>query len=718
MHPLHAPREKLKRRAPSPPSLTPNMFPQQSEAAFAALTIFLTLIRYVLFRADVQSGKTGAYHGIIRTMMERGLIDRAYILCGSHETELRSQCHEDVKEQHTAENQKKIRVIFRQDFKKNTMNTHRALIVVDETHMVAEKDQTLSLFLGRHSLSMAGTTKHMISNETYILSVSATPHAEESAIIRGDCGEKGRVVMRPGPGYYGPKNYYEDGHIHEVYPLGDIRGKYNFPLLLRRLAEQGPSYLLFRVSKNKQLIRLHERLNEWRANGNDLNIVEFNSNKKDKDQEFVLTRKEQQAHEAKWHTRIPCLEEQPAVMTVVFLKGRLRCGKRIPKQYVSLAWEMSHCPNTDTIIQSLLGRLSGYDVPERRPLIFLPPALLKKEEKSVVPLSDIERYLYSNDIQELERRGLMKTASEEDRSKIVQMTPRYASHIIPGRVVKKTDRSPCPPIRFTIPQECLAASDAEIKLHALTIMQEHPEWIQHHAVLTTEQKHEILGRLSHLSNKETNIRHYQGTSNQNMYTAHTIAFETQTASSEHITDSPFLTFCVVYGDFQAAVGARFRPTEGEVYAILYTDKPGLFRSIHRDSRIPLHSGATHFSIQEEPALAPCIAGSGYGFSSAIFHDPEALFQQFDHFIRTAKIGMGLYGRKFTSLQKGEPIRLSREAYGNRLEKFKEVRDRLERTHSVSIRFQEKRYKPTVVSAAAAPVAPVDHGLYFMEWVDV
>jgi hypothetical protein len=703
------------------------MFPQQSEAALAAITIFVTLIRYVLFRADVQSGKTGAYHGIIRTMMERGLIDRAYILCGSHETELRSQCHEDVKEHHNAENQKKIRVIFRQDFKKNTMNTRRALIVVDETHMVAEKDQTLSRFLGKHGLSMAGTTEHMISNETYILSVSATPHAEESAMIHGDSGEKGRVVMRPGQGYYGPKNYYEDGHIRPVYPLHDFRGKHNFPLLLHRLAEQGPSYLLFRVSNNKQMKHLQARLADWKTD-NPLQIVEFNSDKKDKDREIVLTKQEQQAHEAQWHTRIPCLEEQPAVMTVVFLKGRLRCGKRVPKQFVSLAWEMSKHANTDTIIQSLLGRLSGYDVPERRPLIFLPPALLQRQDKSVVPLSDLERYLYSNDVQELERRGLIDTHSVEHskETKIVQMTPRYASHIIPGNVVKKTDRSPCPPIRFTIPQEVLTTSDAEIKLHALTMMQEHPEWIQCHAVLTTEQKQEILGRLMQLPNKATHLRHYRGTSNQGMYTAHTIAFETQTASSEHVDGFPFLTFCVVYGDFQPTAGARFRPTEGEVYAILYTEAPGLFRTIHRDSRIPLHSGATHFSIQEgthsvpsplshedEPILASCVAGSGYGFTSTIFHDPEALFQQFDHFIRIAKMGIGLFGRTFTSLREGEAIRLSRAAYGNRLEHLKEVCDRLERTHSVHIRFQEKRYRPTVISAALA--APVDHGLHYMEW---
>jgi hypothetical protein len=696
------------------------MFPQQSEAALAALTIFVTLIRYVLFRADVQSGKTGAYHGIIRTMMERGLIDRAYILCGSHETELRRQCHEDVKEHHTAENQKKIRVIFRQDFKKNTMNTSRALIVVDETHMVAEKDQTLSRFLGKHDLSMAGTTPHMIKNDTYILSVSATPHAEESAMIHGDSGEKGRVVMSPGKGYYGPKNYYEDGHIRPVYPLHDIRGKHNFPLLLHRLAEQGPSYLLFRVSNNKQMKHLHVRLADWQANGNDLNIVEFNSEKKDKDREIVLTRKEQQNHETQWRTRIPCLEEQPAVMTVVFLKGRLRCGKRVPKQYVSLAWEMSKHANTDTIIQSLLGRLSGYDVPERRPLIFLPPALLQRQELSVVPFSDLERYLYSND-------SVGPEDQKEDMR--VQMIPRYASHIVPGNVVRKTNRSPCPPIRFTIPQELVRdASDAEIKLHALTIMQEHPEWISHHAVLTTEQKQEILSRLSQLQSKAAHIRHYQGTSNQGMYTAHTIAFETQTASSEHVDEFPFLTFCVVYGDFQPAVGARFRPTEGEVYAILYTEAPGLFRAIHRGSRIPLHSGATHFSIQEgtlcvpsplshedEPILASCIAGSGYGFSSTIFHDPEALFQQFDHFIRIAKMGIGLFGRTFTSLREGEAIRLSRAAYGNRLEHLKEVCDRLERTHAVHIRFQEKRYRPTIVSAAAA--APVDHGLHFLSWVE-
>ena len=696
----------------------PIMFPQQSEAALAALTIFLT-IRYVLLRADVQSGKTGTYHGIIRMMMERGLIDRAYILCGSHETELRSQCHEDVKEHHPVHAQPRIRVIFRQDFKKNTMMTRRALIVVDETHLVAEKDQTLSRFLGKHGLSMAGTTKHMMDNETYILSVSATPHAEESAMIHGDSGEKGRVVMLPGQGYYGPKNYYEDGHIRPVYGLHDIRGRTNFPLLLDRLAEQGPSYLLFRVSNNKQMKHLHARLADW-SQGNPLQIVEFNSDKKDKDREIVLTRKEQQDHEAQWRTRIPCLEEQPAVMTVVFLKGRLRCGKRVPKQYVSLAWEMSKHANTDTIIQSLLGRLSGYDVPQRRPLIFLPPALLQRQDKSVVPLSDLERYLYSNHVEELERRGLIDTTHAESRKEtdLVPLIPRYASHIVPGNVVQKTNRSPCPPIRFTIPPECLAASDTEIKLHALTILQEHPEWISQHTTLTAEQKQEIQHRLPHLSSREVHLRHYQGTSNQGMYTAHTIAFETQTASSEHIDGFPYLTFCVVYGDFQPAVGARFRPTEGEVYAILYTDTPGLFRAIHRGSRIPLHSGATHFSIQEDPILASCVAGSGYGFSSAIFHDPEALYQQFDHFIRIAKTGIGLFGRTFTSLREGEAIRLSRAAYGNRLEQLKEVCDRLERAHSVHIRFQEKRYRPTVVSAAAsasAPLMPVDHGLHYLEW---
>jgi hypothetical protein len=350
----------------------------------------------------------------------------------------------------------------------------------------------------------------------------------------------------------------------------------------------------------------------------------------------------------------------------------------------------------------------------------------------VVPLSDLERYLYSNHVEELERRGLIDTTRAESRKEtdLVPLIPRYASHIVPGNVVQKTNRSPCPPIRFTIPLECLAASDTEIKLHALTILQEHPEWISHH-VLTTEQKQEIQHRLSHLSSREVHLRHYQGTSNQGMYTAHTIAFETQTASSEHIDGFPYLTFCVVYGDFQPAVGARFRPTEGEVYAILYTDTPGLFRAIHRGSRIPLHSGATHFSIQEdpvvetlrvptplshedEPILSACVAGSGYGFSSAIFHDPEALYQQFDHFIRIAKTGIGLFGRTFTSLREGEAIRLSRAAYGNRLEQLKEVCDRLERTHSVHIRFQEKRYRPTVVSAAAS-AAPVDHGLHFLSW---
>ena len=694
------------------------MFTQQADAKHEILTHFLGDIRYVILRAEVQSGKTGAYHGVGRDMMARNMIERVYIVCGSHETELRSQCLEDCKEHHMPENQSKISVIFRQDFRKQTMNTRRALIVVDETHLVSMKDQTLYHFLKKHGLSMCGTSPQMIENETYILSVSATPHAEESAMIHGHSLKKMCVVMNPGPEYYGPLKYIENNKLRATYPLHAPVGKYNFSRLLDNIESQGPSYLLFRVSRNnKQYDHLCARLAEWRAKGHALHIVEYDSDKTDKDRQIVLTQKEQQMHEARWKVRIPCLETEPEAMTVVLLKGRLRCGKRVPKQYVSLAWEMSKNANTDTIIQSLLGRLSGYDVinipGKDAPLIFLPPRLLEKHPSSAIPCSDLERYVHGYDIN-------VDPSDSLDQKLLV--IPRYASHIIPSKEVKQSvhkglKRFPCVPIRFVLPA-CVVrgdrtnASDQSVKQHALSELRAHMEWIKESNILTTEQKYEIRHTLAQVSLDGIHIRHYQGTSNQNMHLAHTIAVETQTASSEHIAEFPFLTFCVVYGDFKPMEECRVPPIEGEVYAVFYTNAEGLFRAIHRNYRISLHNGATHFSIQDDSVLNRCFAGSIYGFSTDIFANPVAFFQQFDHFICIAKSGNCLFGQTFSSLIDNGAIRLSRVAYGNRLEHLKEICALLEKKHSVTISFEEKRYRPVLTSSG---LHAVDHGLRYIKW---
>jgi hypothetical protein len=54
----------------------------------------------------------------------------------------------------------------------------------------------------------------------------------------------------------------------------------------------------------------------------------------------------------------------PDKHTVIFIKDKLRCAKTITKTYIGIVYERkSQKINDSSIIQSLLGRVTGYDVP-------------------------------------------------------------------------------------------------------------------------------------------------------------------------------------------------------------------------------------------------------------------------------------------------------------------------------------------------------------------
>jgi hypothetical protein len=564
----------------------------------ASKTIFekfnTTDIRYGLLRADVQSGKTGTYNHLIRLMFDNGLIDNAYVICGSHELELLTQCNNDRMEWHShAEYIDRIHIVFRQHFDKTMMNTSRSLLIFDETHLVEKIDQTLCQFISKHGLTMAGTTADMITNSTYIVSVDATPFAEESAIAYDICLPKFRVVLENGDGYYGPQNYYEDGRIQPTYDLSTLKGKYNFTLLLRRFEKK---YVLVRIreKRSKQI----EWLKRWIGLvGCDTRY--FTSHYDKAMTQIVVTRQEADEHFVEYGKRILSLEQEPMKTTVVFIDGRLRCGKRVPKKHIGCIWEASVMAKTDTIIQGLLGRMSGYigddlyNVPseeDERPLIFIPERVLKRQERrKVIELSDLERYfIRSSDI----TNGAI-------------ICPRFGSNIIPGRIQNKPIREghevfQCSPVCFQLGQErtmSLSLSDEkDVKAWCLDELWSKMDLIKDNSLLTGEQRDEILLRLLEMSGEDCCLRRYRETSNQNMYNCHVKAYSDGVVSREHITDFPFLTFCVVHPDF--IPGGEYKDTSivpGQVYAIFYMKSRGKIEVLDRESRVSKVNRLTHFT---------------------------------------------------------------------------------------------------------------------------
>jgi len=661
-------------------------FENQQRASLEVCEEFKKGQRYGLLRADLQSGKTGTYQLLIRKMFAEGLIDHVYILCGSHELELLNQVREDVESWHGgAPFKDRIHIVFRQNFKKTHMKLKRVLIVIDESHLVTGVHQTLCKFLKRHGLSMSGTNLRMVRDEIYMLSVDATPYLEESVMAYNEQKAKFRVFLESGAGYYGVANYLSDGHLR---PTWDLRAeKQRFKELIAGCPQK---YILVRAqSTNKQLRTLLDLASEAGCA-----TLRFTSKEEKQGTQVVLTRAEADEHRRMYGRVIPCLEEAPARTTVVVIDGRLRCGKRVPKMHVGIVWELSKS-NTDTLMQGLLGRMCGYEggnsdvynVPFVKPLIFVAGAALDKEKnkKKVVDCSELERAILSG------------VKSEINQQK-VRIGPQKVAGLNPGHVQNKkfagdAEVYPCAPIRFQLPAfqtESLAdGSESYIKAMCMRYVQTHTRLIEENPLLTEDQREEIMSVVESWSYDErcANLRRYSGSSNDSMHKSHVKAFAWQCSATDGISNPERPTFCVTFPDFQPMEGVPMKA--GEVFLIIYTRAKGLPHVLPLESRIARHDGTSHFCAPIEDHMAGVPAASFFGFSPEILRSAEAFEAQLDEFIGIGLVGHGLYGRRFTSLQSGEPIRLPRSVYGSHLEIMKPILSRLRTRHNVTITYKFK-----------------------------
>jgi hypothetical protein len=705
----------------------PQPYPPQQEATETMIAIFQEgQILYVLFRAPLQSGKTGTYQYLIRILLQMDMIDQAYITCGSNEIQLRDQVIQDVKEWHGegALNQT-VHVVFRQDFKKVNMVTRRVLIVNDESHLDCQKDQQLHKFLHRHGLSMAGTTDMMRQNQVYMVSVSATPFAEESVMVHGHSHPKAMVCLDVPANYYGPMEYHRDGLLRETFSVLTNDGATTFRDEVQRAWGRN-KYVILRIRESAVASRQAKRqtLPQEAQNNGQLppthaegvlelikslvsrtpgaRILRFTSQYTKERQQVAINRVEANAHFTRYGRRIPSLEVAPRVPTVILLDSRIRCGKRIHKAHIGMVWDSATKSKTDVILQGLLGRMCGYlgeeveQVPlavEDRPVIYTNRALFQSEEDATVPLSDLQRF-------EAVQAGWHGSMDENG---LPAVAPRFATHLLSVNLQKRIYRlqdgrevTPCVPLRFrlssaTIEQLTENLTDSELRrLCWEEFVPRLEELVDVNWDLTHDQKTEITHWVGSHQARHAHVRRYTATT-RNGYQHMKEAYHTHSSvEKDQITGGHLLTFCTV---FQGFVG---EDPAGTVYVNLYTEAPGLYRVIPLSSRVAPHNGKTHFIRGLEPEVemeekAPVVvAATKYGFTPEIEWSPATFEVQLDYFIQIAKGGIGHFGQKFTSVGNKNGFYLLRAEYGNRLEILQMIIDRLEATHDVRIRYSRSR----------------------------
>lgn len=308
--------------------------------------------RYVILTAQMQSGKTDVFYLVAFEMLRNKMVEQVYLLCGSSHLDLRKQHRIDDPDMKALYNkyhlflekqiglptedvlsmitdiQSRIHVVFGKQTKKTLLPESDFLIIHDESHYAQTKGHLPDKFLQQCGVTLNGDKTAMAQKNIYYLSVSATPISELSQNFHANQGKR-IVMMKPGKGYIGVSHYRDRGLIH------------GFDEWETALAE---TLVEFALSPCYGIIRIqdaHSAEAKEMAKQYGWDAIEYDGKSNDRSINEMLKKK----------------PERP---TLIFIKGLLRMGNRLLKKHIKFVMETSQGSKTDTLLQSLLGRICGY----------------------------------------------------------------------------------------------------------------------------------------------------------------------------------------------------------------------------------------------------------------------------------------------------------------------------------------------------------------------
>lgn len=598
--------------------------PQQVTAAKNIRCAFLEKrLRYAILAARCQSGKTGAFQELIRLMLAAGDIQRAYILCGSNETELYAQAKKDAEEANPAAYENgEIKVIFRQDFVKSKMEVTNCLIVVDESHLDQTQKQELYVFLAQHSLSMDGNPKTLEKENAFILSVSATPYSELAAIAHKETPfEKHVENLEPGENYFGLAEYKYNGLMH---PTFDIAG--NFSQFAEPFGPpESPKWGLVRLMSSAAGMR-QEAAIRAAAYSHGIRVRYFDTSSK---KQVTVNR----------------LNNPPEKHTVVIVRGRLRAGKVVPKEHIAFVWEGAHQSKTDALVQGLPGRMCGYKFGETKPLIFIPASSLKDFKNKVVKASEIERAI-------MEYPYMLPTKGTNiKKPRVANIPSNGKTQCVPLRLVPHYDDDEYSPFANEEINPLKREYCHELLLKNIEQVRSSPHYSE-------AQKEEII---SNAHSATPHIRYFDPSGEEGLRLKGVIeAYQNKTATCDNIYDGAEMTFIFMRKSRVMMSGANPK----HIYVIFHTEassdvSPGI-ESVHLNSRIGKTNGKSIFSLQDEQTDKPIVAGGIVGFDESKLENPVALEEGLRDYLKLWKTSSLTVARCIQSAR--TRFRLSKAAF--------------------------------------------------------
>lgn len=655
-----------------PPHFHPNQV-QCAESIVAEYQRGLSRSHYGVLYAECQSGKSGTFHKVAQLMLTgeepQRIVDRVYILCGSSETRLRDQAKKDAmffNPMHYAAGA--IRVIFHSEFEKtHDINVHRALIIVDESHLDQNATQKFKEFAHRNGFEFTGEDfESMRETETYILSVSATPYSELSNIMHKKTPHKFVARLMPGDGYRGLDYYNTKEHIKTTFRIQEnsrrffdiVRAKGNKYNIVRAVGEKETSTTAaLRAGARTE----HVRLLEYSMRRQDIAITwdEWDTLVNDKMEAARKELRREGASEAdiraeqiRIYNTFPCLEEAPAEPTIVLIKGTLRCGKVVPKKHIGIVWEDSKNPATDVIVQGLLGRMCGYEFGDAMPDIYL-SCVVTEHLTSHLRRTEFERAQMLPDLC-IPRKGRNLRGTGEKvyhREDVPPVAGYFTSPPLLLRAGAELDEEF---VEETRNYSAENATELSIGFNGLTLLQA-DDWklLREHEGFTEEQRTDILEKVSEMAatGQRVPIRHLRtrptptgpAPSHPDYYKDLAVCLNMKTSPREHVLQSGTgvpspISFVVLHEGYTTDSVYGLVAPAGSIIVVFSSEMKGTgwekFQQVAL--RFPPTSGIEMFDPRYRRPEAPpaaAVAALQCFLNAAALTEPDVFYEQMADWLR-------------------------------------------------------------------------------------
>jgi len=354
----------------------------------------------MIMLAQMQSGKTGTYLRTAIRTIELGLHNQVIILCGSRDTSLRAQTTQDledaiesycntdkieddlnkayaipeefrkiveviltiqnkeIKLQVAKELKEKlksnIKVIWSQDLKNVVSVEDNTFIIHDESHAAQDKDhRPYKDFYEKHNIEglLLGDTSQVIGRNIHTLDVSATPFSAlasnqkvrmnsftpDELVHKGDTqlSVKKEIFANAGSGYKGVINFLDKSLFFEAESIKEGSTEHIEKVLRKK--KYANKYCIIRTHKADEFMKsIADKC------GYDYVPIFADAS----DDAFDI------------------LKTAPSRATIINICQKCRMGQVLCKTHIGMVYEQADNPNTDTILQGLLGRMCGYNVSE------------------------------------------------------------------------------------------------------------------------------------------------------------------------------------------------------------------------------------------------------------------------------------------------------------------------------------------------------------------